>query len=608
LIIALPLVVVAAKTAYDYFASADTSIVPDEVIISNVSDTSATISWVTQAETTGLVNYGSQVDNYTLVGKDTKDSSSAESYKTHYVTIKNLSPNTTYYFEITSGAGTFQNGENPYSFKTLVDTESLSTPDSIIGSISTSITEGIVYAHASNGSSVSTPISVRITSSNFALVKANFKDANTGEVYDLSNADILISVTDKDGNRGHVQVSGSSEKISDTISLAPNGASYNPYEVLIIAGAITPTQSSGGQTVQPTTTDLGTNNTQTLLSTKTSYGAEKSNPTIPYSIFISNISSTGFSINWLTKEPTLGKVLYKRVGQTDKLALDDRDATTNQIKRYTHMVTISESNFTSDEDVAFYIYAGDSPYGTNLGLDYYIFNIPETLSSPPSPESIEGTVALSFASFAHQSNQDLLTSAKKTSSTESSTWVSTVQNTSSSTNWTLPYNTILDTSLGDYFSEDDSEYHIEVHGEYNGFSQKNVDSNDDVVQIELDPGLSITNIFHNSEVEALSQLMGTAEPSSQVSLDINGLQQSIKADSTGRWTIALAATTSGTYSVTSQTSSGDVLGVTFQVNNTNGLPSTDITDLRPIIFGFLLIIIGFLLQKQIKFSRSRLYK
>ena len=71
------------------------------VKVTNVRDTSFTVSWSTGVIATGWVNYGTSP----ALGQTAYDDRGAKAIReSHHVTLQGLSPQTTYYFEVVSGA------------------------------------------------------------------------------------------------------------------------------------------------------------------------------------------------------------------------------------------------------------------------------------------------------------------------------------------------------------------------------------------------------------------------------------------------------------------------------------------------------------------------
>lgn len=85
-----------------FFSKADILTAPQEIKISNISDNSFTISWITAKEADGFVSFGTndQLGNTVI---DDRDIHEPKSRLTHHVTLKNLSPRTSYFYKINTG-------------------------------------------------------------------------------------------------------------------------------------------------------------------------------------------------------------------------------------------------------------------------------------------------------------------------------------------------------------------------------------------------------------------------------------------------------------------------------------------------------------------------
>ncbi len=86
---------------------------PKNVRVSNISDSSASISWTTEGETNGFVVW----DDDETLGQKTLDQNYTKGY-THSLEINNLNPSRKYYFEIISAGKRSDNNGIPWQFKT----------------------------------------------------------------------------------------------------------------------------------------------------------------------------------------------------------------------------------------------------------------------------------------------------------------------------------------------------------------------------------------------------------------------------------------------------------------------------------------------------------
>lgn len=95
---------------------------PKEIKVTNISENSFTVSWITEVATTGFVRLGTNASALDQTVGDDRDqlSGSVDPFVTHHVTIRSLKPETTYYFKIGSGTRRtlFDNNGQPYGQKT----------------------------------------------------------------------------------------------------------------------------------------------------------------------------------------------------------------------------------------------------------------------------------------------------------------------------------------------------------------------------------------------------------------------------------------------------------------------------------------------------------
>ncbi len=104
-----------------YMSRASATQSPQNVTISNVTDTAFTVSWITQEKVTGAVI----VEGITTPFYDDRQLAPAaaskqreESFLTHSVSIRNGKPDTAYKFRILSGGKIFTNNGNAYEIRT----------------------------------------------------------------------------------------------------------------------------------------------------------------------------------------------------------------------------------------------------------------------------------------------------------------------------------------------------------------------------------------------------------------------------------------------------------------------------------------------------------
>lgn len=90
----------------NFLSSAAPSQTPQNIQVSNIEDSSLSISWQTPSPSLGFVSFGqnSTSDETYLDDRDTNPPAGGpQSHLMHYVTLKNLLPKTTYQYKIISG-------------------------------------------------------------------------------------------------------------------------------------------------------------------------------------------------------------------------------------------------------------------------------------------------------------------------------------------------------------------------------------------------------------------------------------------------------------------------------------------------------------------------
>lgn len=110
-----------AVTHTTFFTTkASPSYAPEEIRVTNLTDTSFTVSYTTKESVLGTLSFGSTPSGG-KVALDDRDQQSGnpQPYLVHHITVKNLSPNTTYYYSISSADKSFIDTDKPFTVKTL---------------------------------------------------------------------------------------------------------------------------------------------------------------------------------------------------------------------------------------------------------------------------------------------------------------------------------------------------------------------------------------------------------------------------------------------------------------------------------------------------------
>lgn len=183
---------------------------PQKIEITNISDSSINISWITQTKKTiGLVKYGAstKLTNTAFDIRDTKDTNGE--YFNHYVELTNLSASTTYYYTIVVGGKEYKKENEDYSnFKTGSTLSTIPTPLPIKGKVadpSSGNEEIIVYIYLENDRNISSKLSALTSSRQYVLDLANLRTSDLSETYTLLDG-ATIYVLAQGGDRGEGSV------------------------------------------------------------------------------------------------------------------------------------------------------------------------------------------------------------------------------------------------------------------------------------------------------------------------------------------------------------------------------------------------------------------
>lgn len=162
LIAGLILSISLVQSSKNFFSPAASTIVPKNVKVTNITDATFTVSWITETSAIGFVNYGEN-NNLGIMALDDRDlvSGSTNPYITHHITIKNLKPENKLYFKVGSNDKEFDYNGKLYEVNTAATL--LSTPpasDPVYGVIvkkdGTPAEGAIVYLTINNSAPLST--------------------------------------------------------------------------------------------------------------------------------------------------------------------------------------------------------------------------------------------------------------------------------------------------------------------------------------------------------------------------------------------------------------------------------------------------------------------
>jgi uncharacterized protein YxeA len=214
------------RNASSWFIGANPEITPKEVKITNITENSFTVSWVTDSQTLGFVKYGTDKE-IPFTAQDDRDQLSGNqgNFFTHHVTLKGLTPSTNYFFKINSGGKLFDNNGQLYEVKTAPSLQgSVRESDVAYGTIlkqDGSPAEGvIVYLTLANAS----PLSTLTRSSGNWMIPLNLARS-----IDLSS----WAAYDKEASVEEIFVQGGPAGTATAISVTKND---NPLPPITLGG------------------------------------------------------------------------------------------------------------------------------------------------------------------------------------------------------------------------------------------------------------------------------------------------------------------------------------------------------------------------------------
>ncbi len=214
---------------------------PKNLKITNVTDTSFTVSWQTDSSTVGFVRLGTNASNLTSTSNDDRDQTSGSTglYKTHHVTVRALQANTVYYFKI--GTGTrelYDNNGTPYTATTTsaISSQAKTIYGQVLLPAGSPAAGALVYVSADNLA----PMSAIVQSSGswvLSLAQARTKDLKSGATLAPATPLSLLVLSAVDTSTSVVTVTLTNSQPVPPITLGQN----SDFTVAQVAPTPTPT-------------------------------------------------------------------------------------------------------------------------------------------------------------------------------------------------------------------------------------------------------------------------------------------------------------------------------------------------------------------------------
>ncbi|MEO8581489.1 MAG: fibronectin type III domain-containing protein [Patescibacteria group bacterium] len=259
---------------------------PKNVKITNITDTTFTVSFLTDDSSASFVKYGTSATSLTNREGDDRDqlAGNVGTYNTHHITLRNLQSGTNYFFTIgTSSNGQFDNNGKPYTVKTVQKASNQSAAQTIYGTVLTQDSNpadgSIVYVTVDKGAEMSALVR---SSGTWAIPLSQLRGTDGGVPPAITTNTLML-----------VFVQGKTPQDTATLTTTVGQPQF-PVKTITLgennAPATTTAPSTATQApaqVQPTSTPQSGTNAQPVISASGS-----ASPTIKVSVTIKPTSTT----------------------------------------------------------------------------------------------------------------------------------------------------------------------------------------------------------------------------------------------------------------------------------------------------------------------------
>ncbi len=405
LLFGIPAVVFLVYKGVQFIANAGSDSTPQDVLISNITTNSLTVSWVTEKKTSGyVVPILNGVEQSPI-----QDSRSSFNKVSHYVVLDSLEPSTEYSFIILSDGKKFKNKEGvEYKFSTAPISDTTPIPNPVYGSITGSnLDDVILYVFFSDKSTY--PVSTQVpTTGNWTLDLSSIRSVSDKSILQVTESTSLTvlarSGVDRGGvlegaysslfdNKGKLLQSIQLEEVlgSSLLEYFPDIADLGTSQEIIVPEEPEEPEEPE-QPVKPVVpvqpqayTRRQDVQWEDLVASAGSIEMESGEDTVT----VTNLTDTYAVISWRSSQKEEGYVKYgtSKTELTEEI-VDSRDTYTEKGEYYSHY--IESGRLQPDTTYYFEIYSGDDVY--DYDGQKYTFKTFSTLSSSPPLETRVGEV------------------------------------------------------------------------------------------------------------------------------------------------------------------------------------------------------------------------
>jgi len=297
---------------------------PKNVKITNISDTTFTISFLTDSATPGYVKYGTEANKLQQQTSDDRDqlSGSVGQFTTHHITLRNLTAATPYYVAIgTASREIYTDNGKPYMVTTAPKIggapEALTAYGSVVTKASTPANDSIVYVSVEGAS----PLSTLVKSSGSWAIPLSTARTKSLSSYISTTPDTLVDVFvqgKESANVATAKVSVAKTQPVATITLGQQGVDLTGVDAGTTATPADSSSTAASGSASATSSTTTTNSTSSGDASK--FSASQLNPATESTssavaslgITFSNPSVNGEELN-TTKPALQGKAPAKTV-------------------------------------------------------------------------------------------------------------------------------------------------------------------------------------------------------------------------------------------------------------------------------------------------------
>jgi hypothetical protein len=411
LVLGIPLTIYAVYQGVQYLSRASTEAIPKDVVVTNLTTNSLTVTWFTEVPAEGyIVPVLNGVEQSPV--RDRRGSGKRNS---HYVELKSLEPNTKYSFVIVSGNNRYSNDNGlDYEFTTAPAIVETPIPNPAHGPISgVSNDDVIVYISLKNKSAY--PVSTTIPKGgNWLVDLSSLRKISDKKLLRITDDTELVLMAKNTVGRGSIlegtysALFDSNGKLNQTLSLQIGDVSdlisSLPDEAKLGVVATTPPTNNPPVVTPPTSEDQEPEEEEDDdLPIDTNYvivhdlkwldmtteGNFSSLDSGEDTIVVTNLTDVGFNVVWRSSEKVDGYIKYgtSPTSLTEEV-WDIRDGLSSRDTYYSH--SVETKRLDSETEYFFEVYSGNQKYN-NGGQMYSVKTYP-ILSTPPPFETKSGAI------------------------------------------------------------------------------------------------------------------------------------------------------------------------------------------------------------------------